>query len=253
MNASLSANHPPPMQKIPATPLFLNPGLCNWELDQAVHVWRFPQQMISISLLTEDEKQFAARFRLEEDRNRFITGRQALRLLLTQYLDSNRKIILRSQSGGKPFVSEPPFPISFNLSHSGHWILLAFASQELGIDIEKINPDFIFQDLLDEHFSEEEKSFVQRSSDPLAVFYYLWTRKEALTKAWGTGLQENLKKVDVLDGFHHQMNNQVWTLSSLFLSSDYPAALAYAGLPKSIFYFDGGQLDSLSFPERTGA
>ena len=240
------------MQKIPVTPVFLNPGLCNWELDQVVHMWRFPMQKISNTLLSEGEKEFAARFRLEEDRNRFITGRHALRLLLTQYLAGARAIILPSPLGGKPFLSESDSTIAFNLSHSGNWILLAFAKQELGIDIEKINPDFIYQDLLDEHFSEEEKSFIQLSIDPLVTFYFLWTRKEALTKGWGTGLQENLKQVGVLDGFHHQMNNQVWRLSSLFLSSEYPAALAYAGLPKNIFYFDGGLLDNLSFPERRG-
>jgi 4'-phosphopantetheinyl transferase len=235
----LIANRQSFMQYKPYFPQFIEPDLCDWQLDDALHLWRFPTQEVSNSILTDPEKELAARFRKKEDRNRFTTGRHALRRLLSRYLRAFGEIELCSAPGGKPFLSDASSNILFNLSHSGEWILIALATADLGVDIEKINPQFIFEDLLDDHFSTEEKSFVRSSSDPVAAFYFLWTRKEALTKAWGTGLQENLLQVGVLEDSLHEKNHTVWTLSSFHLSAGYPAALAYAGVPRRISYFEG--------------
>lgn len=220
-------------------PQFLDPGLCSWELNQQVHVWRFPVREIFSSLLTDPEKEFAGRFRLEEDKNRFTTGRHALRLLLSKYHPGSGDIIFHTDTAGKPRLRDPAAGISFNLSHSGGWVLLAFAKNEIGVDVEKIDPDFIYKDLIEEHFSRAEEKFIRSSANPRAAFYTLWTRKEALTKAWGTGLSENLKGLEVLENSVHEMKGNTWTVNGLSLSDGYPAAIAYQGTTGNIFYFEG--------------
>lgn len=230
------------MQQIPSFPVFTDPGSCPWELKDALHVWRFPAGPVAPSLLTDAEKQFADRFHRPEDRNRFVSSRQALRLLLSKYLSKTGEIELSLTGAGKLFLPGALSPVFFNLSHSGRWILLAFAKDELGVDIEQVHPQFEFQDLLAAHFNAQEASFVRASPDPAGAFYYLWTRKEALTKAWGTGLQENLQEVAALEDGPHPKNHKAWTLSSFYVSTDYPAAVACAAMPAHILYFEGGSL-----------
>ena len=49
-----------------------------------------------------------------------------------------------------------------------------------------------------EHFTRGEWLTIQSSPDVLNSFYKLWTRKEALLKALGTGFLNDLHQVEVL-------------------------------------------------------
>jgi 4'-phosphopantetheinyl transferase len=221
---------------------FSRPILSAWELDNDIHIWKFPAVDIDSSLLTTSEIEISGRFRFAADRNRFAVGRHALRLLLSKYLSVRpEEISIISQKGQKPFINSPPCDIHFNISHSGDLILVAFANRELGIDIEKINPDFDYNDILDEHFSEEEKAFISGHDNPVSSFFYLWTRKEAMTKAMGRGLGENLKMVSVLNDIL-DLNKKVWKLASFKIQESYQAALAYPAELEGPVYFDGASL-----------
>jgi len=231
----------PEQEKTPVKSRFIRPEENSWKLGNAVQVWKFPAIPTTLSFLTTSEKGIAGRFRFEEDRNRFAVGRQALRFLLSKYLTVQPlDISIVAEKGEKPTVGGPHSDIHFNISHSGEWILVALGREEAGVDLEKINPAFDFIQLLEDHFSEVEKSFILSDQDPVSAFYYLWTRKEALTKAWGTGLQENLKSVPVLHGDSPlNQQQQSWKLESFQISPSYPAALAYSWKLDGPVYFDG--------------
>jgi len=210
-------------------------------LGNDVHIWKFPAIPLSSSLLTKAEMESAERFHFEGDRNRYKTGRHALRLILSRYLSVNpAELTFTVNRALKPVIQHPAAGIHFNISHSGDWVIMGFAAQELGVDIEKIDPVFVFQDLLQEHFSAEEKDFITESPEPYLAFYYLWTRKEALTKARGTGLQENLKEVRVLNktSFFEQ-NKKNWKLESFRVSALYPAAIAFPEDLEKVRFFNG--------------
>jgi 4'-phosphopantetheinyl transferase len=226
------------------TVFFMEPEENNWVLGNDVHVWKFPVIQLSSSLLNEAEKESAERFRFEGDRNRYSVGRHALRMLISKYLSINpAEIIFFTNEGRKPVIKIPSPGIHFNISHSGEWVIIGFADQELGVDIEKIDPGFGFQDLLEEHFSTEEKDFIAEATDTRHAFYYLWTRKEALTKAWGTGLQENLKEVRVLyKNSGIELNKKNWKLESFTISALYPAAIAFPLDLEKILFFNGSSL-----------
>jgi 4'-phosphopantetheinyl transferase len=219
---------------------FIQPDQNSWNLEKAVHVWKVPVIPNDLSLLTDPEKALAYRFRFESDKNRFAMGRQVLRQLLSKYLNVKPlDIIIDQKDRKKPVISDPLTDIHFNISHSGEWVLIGISRKELGIDIEKIDPEFQFGDLLQEHFSEAEKSFITRAANPLNAFLYLWTRKEALTKAWGTGLQENLKMVSVLSDYSSvDLQQKSWKLESFHFSESYQSALAHLCDEENIIYFD---------------
>ena len=70
---------------------------------------------------------------------------------------------------------------------------------DIGIDIEKIRVMPDMHDIVERHFTHNEKqeilSCLEKSR--LELFYKLWTRKEAVLKAQGEGLLKALECVDV--------------------------------------------------------
>ena len=222
----------------------IQPDRYDWKLETSIHVWKFPVLSSGSSMLTDSERIIGARFRFEADRNRFITGRKSIRFLLSKYLSVNPlEIHILSGKGLKPTIKSPVSSIRFNISHSGEWVVVALAQSEVGIDIEKIDSNFDYSNLLLEHFSREERQFISDAKIPVAAFYFLWTRKEALTKAEGAGLHENLKTILSLDqGSNMGLQNREWKIESFNLSRDYPVSLAYCGSPGQICYLDGTSL-----------
>ncbi len=225
-------------------PQFQKPDHISWDTGNDIHVWKFPAIPTNFYFLNDEEKTIAQRFRFDDDRIRFSVGRQSLRLLLSRYLSVQpMDVILSGDKNQKPFIISPSSRIHFNISHSGGWILIAVATEELGIDIEMADEDFSYGEILFEHFNLEEENFIAKATNPAQAFFYLWTRKEALTKAWGTGLQENLKTVNVLDpGPWTDTQKKTWKIASFNASLNYPAALAYSSKLDCIFYFEGDAL-----------
>lgn len=221
------------MNKIVSDQFFESPPAKIIQSAMNIDIWKFPACQDDEKLLTGQEVILANRFYHKEDRHRFITGRKALRTLASEYLHVlPENIEVSFGLNKKPFISNPQRKLYFNLSHSGNWILIAFASIELGIDIEQIKTDFSIEDMMSNYFNEAEQKYIIDHPNPRDAFFILWTRKEALMKAWGTGLQDNLQEIS-------SMEDPLWQFLSFRISSEYPAALVYAGLEKNISYYDG--------------
>jgi phosphopantetheinyl transferase len=146
-------------------------------------------------LLSSLELERAAKFRFVQDRHRYIVTHAILRIILDGYLKSApTEIEFISNDYGKPSLPEKFKKIHFNLSHSKGLSALAFSTKaEIGIDIEKIDPEFDFDLIANAHFSDAENNFLHAENEQTRKsFYTLWTRKEALLKAVGIGIGENL-------------------------------------------------------------
>ena len=93
---------------------------------------------------------------------------------------------------GKPDLKEYP-NLYFNLSHCKNAIAVAMDSQPVGIDVERfVSPS---DSLLRYTLNDEELEEVRQSASPEQTFSMLWTRKEAISKLHGTGLNNNLKQM----------------------------------------------------------
>jgi Phosphopantetheinyl transferase len=86
---------------------------------------------------------------------------------------------------GKPaFVSGTG--LWFNISHSGDEIALLLSDEgEVGCDIEVIRPRKNLQQIVDSVFSHAEQQAFANATDPLTLFWQIWTRKEAMLKQAG--------------------------------------------------------------------
>lgn len=128
---------------------------------------------------------------------------------------------LQTDTNSRPFL---PAELDFNLSHSGGQVICAFSQRgRLGIDVEQILPI----DLEDFRgvFTEAEWQTIVQAPQPEHQFYQFWTRKEAVVKAVGKGLQIPLKDFSVLSN-PVQTATQTWHLQSLPLAPGYACHLA---------------------------
>lgn len=193
--------------------------------------------------LSADEQERAARFRFLRDRHRFIAGRGLLREILGRLTGVEPdRLTFGYGPHGKPFLADATQGqgLHFNLAHSGSIMVLAVAwHQEVGVDIEKIRfiPDA--ERVAAQFFSKQEYLTwrLLPVEERQEVFFKCWTRKEALAKAIGCGLGEELKqsKMSVL---HDQLPSEQctangdsmppagWYIQSLRLFSNHAVALA---------------------------
>ena len=84
----------------------------------------------------------------------------------------------------------------FNVSHSGVYAVSVFDECEVGIDIEI--PRNVDLKLAERFFSPEEKAVIVANPSPEKDLLRIWTRKEALFKAYGIGITANLLATNVL-------------------------------------------------------
>ena len=155
------------------------------------------------TVLSANEHLRAAGYHHDHDRRRFIITRVALRLLLARHTGMQPgKIIFQQTENQKPCISSADKPVFYNISHSGDLIVIAVANQPVGIDIEHLRQDFNTADVLGACFSADEQLHIQHAKDGISAFYRLWTRKEALLKATGKGVDDDMINVPALDGVH---------------------------------------------------
>jgi len=128
---------------------------------------------------------------------RSLLGELLLRKIISHKIHIPAKeILFQTGEKGKPYLSDHPF--FFNISHSGLWVVGAFADREVGVDVELIRPPNY--DVAKRFFSEIEIAVLNafREEDvKMDYFFQLWTLKESYLKAIGTGLTKSLSSFTV--------------------------------------------------------
>ncbi|MEO7081748.1 MAG: 4'-phosphopantetheinyl transferase superfamily protein [Flavobacteriales bacterium] len=149
-------------------------------------------------LLDEEELARAERFRFPKDRNRYILGHGLLRETLGHYLGlSAKELILRRGEFGKPFLEGNP--VHFNLSDTKDAVLVAVAMEPIGADIETMTRSTDHERVAEHYFTASEVVSIAAATDGKRRFLELWTRKEAVLKACGVGIMDDLKSLNVGD------------------------------------------------------
>ena len=149
-------------------------------------------------LATDRRKQRADRYLRQEDRIRCIAA-GALLHLAVQKAVGNADYEIETNPFGKPMVKGAA-DFHFNLSHSGRWVVIAYGSRPVGIDVEKICWDSGKENLARRYFTVDEQDYVfgRGPQGCAARFFEIWTAKEGYLKYIGTGLQKSLNSFSVL-------------------------------------------------------
>ncbi len=140
------------------------------------------------SILSEDERVRAKKFKFSKDEKLFILARGILRCLLASYLDTfpeNIKIVYGLW--GKPCLEEGSL-LHFNVSHSGIHALYAFTcNYEVGVDLEYIDENINLKEVDLNMFSSIEQEYLKVSNDKVQAFFNIWVGMEAILKTLGKG------------------------------------------------------------------
>mgnify|MGYP001224231803 CR=1 FL=1 len=149
-----------------------------------------------LELLDADEKARADRFRHAHDRERFILGHGLLRELLGRQLHQlPEELLLHRGEFGKPYLEG--HPVHFNLSDTKDAVLVALADEPIGADIETMNRNTDHDRVAGHYFTPPEVESINQAADGKRRFLELWTRKEAVLKACGVGLMDDLHSLEV--------------------------------------------------------
>ena len=154
--------------------------------------------------LDEDERARAHRFRFARDRRRFELAHGLLRHVLARYLDlPPGSLVLSRGLHGKPGLAG--MPLQFNLSDTKDSVLIGVSrATPIGVDIETLLREVDHEAVGLHYFTPQEVAAI-RAQGPGAkeLFLLYWTRKEAVLKASGVGIMEDLRSLRV-DRPHHQ-------------------------------------------------
>ncbi len=217
-------------------------------LPGVVHVWRAllvqkdPVLARLEQLLSREERERASRFHFEKDRRSFVVARGVLRDILSRYLvRAAGSLVFEYTEYGKPYIAPEVNEngICFNLSHSGEFALYAITLKtRVGIDVERIRPDFAGLDIAERYFSQTERAALSRLKNDAQTraFFDCWARKEAFMKADGRGLSLGLDQFDVslspgaparlLRAKWDAEIEEKWCMHALDVHAGYAAALA---------------------------
>jgi 4'-phosphopantetheinyl transferase len=200
-----------------------------------------------LAWLAPDERVRADRFRHEADRLRFAIGRWSIRALAGPHLGVPADAIrLVAGAHDKPMLAAGHAErLHFNIAHSGDVVVVAFARRDVGIDVEADRPLADRDELARRFFSAAEVRALDALGEPerTPAFLRCWTRKEALLKAWGTGIAGGLDRFDVplaADGGPWTLDIAMpevagpWTLAPLQLDRGYSGAVAWRGGPAAL-------------------
>ncbi|WP_338732256.1 4'-phosphopantetheinyl transferase [Bacillus subtilis] len=150
-----------------------------------------------MTFISPEKREKCRRFYHKEDAHRTLLGDVLVRSVISrQYQLDKSDIRFSTQEYGKPCIPDLP-DAHFNISHSGRWVIGAFDSQPIGIDIEKTKP--ISLEIAKRFFSKTEYSdlLAKDKDEQTDYFYHLWSMKESFIKQEGKGLSLPLDSFSV--------------------------------------------------------
>lgn len=150
------------------------------------------------SLASPERQRWADRYLRPSDAQRCIVADGLLRWVLKQALGTEQLSISKTAEG-KPFLTDYP-AFHFNLSHSGHWVVIAWGDRPMGVDVQMMDRNKGTEQLAQRFYHPDEQSYVFAvdSQERSARFFEIWTKKESYLKFQGTGINRDLRSFSVL-------------------------------------------------------
>ena len=199
------------------------------------------RESLALSLLDEMETGRYHKFLSIRARREFVLCRAALRVILAERLDcSNEQLSFGHLEHGKPYakISGRVIDQEFNVSHSDQLGLIAISNNaRVGVDIEQHESQRDFAGIGGMVYGPGERRMLAAFSgtEKMEFFYRVWSMKEALIKALGTGFSMSPTKFEIpsqiLNGaksckFSFPYLKSSWRLMDMG-EQNFAAALAY--------------------------
>lgn len=124
--------------------------------------------------------------------------------------------LYQKDSFSRPYFKD--VEMNFSTSHhEGFSVVCATRKAKCGIDSELIKPLHI--EVYNDFLHPEERQFINNQINQQITFYEIWTKKEAVLKASGLGISQELQSFDV-HGDIIQINGEKYSTEELNLSEN---------------------------------
>jgi 4'-phosphopantetheinyl transferase len=212
-------------------------------------------------LLDPAERERWAGYRRDADRERFLVGCGLAKMVIAARtgrrpadVSLDRTCRRCGRPHGKPSVRDGDLELS--VAHSGDLVAVAVATAPVGVDVEQLDgrryelgggdPDALARTVL----ADEERAALAavHPSSRARAFLVAWTRKEAVTKAKGDGMNVPFTEVVVAGAaprvvtWPYPQDPRSVSLLDLDAAPGYVAALAVLGRCDTILVRDGSTL-----------
>ena len=194
--------------------------------DSVADAARFEACLAAVSLRSRER---ILSLKNEDDRRRRLCAAVALDACLQTVGLREARVKIGEGEHGKPFLTEHP-DVHFSVSHSGDWAVCALDGEPVGIDVERVR-DKCFAALAARYFTSEEHAWLVSQADEKRAFFRLWTAKESVLKARGTGLSGGLS-VPVLCG--DALSSPPWRLKEYALPDHALTVCGRGAFPEEI-------------------
>lgn len=187
-----------------------------------------------VALMDAHERDRLDRFRRPADQARYLAGHALVRLVLADAVGAPAHALVFDRTcrcgaqHGKPVLPGGP---GFSLTHAGDLVGVAVhPGGHVGLDVEQV------RELADLAGMAAHVCSPQETAPDADAFFTLWTRKEALLKAVGTGLATPMSSITlgpagVLDWTGEDAPRDPLWLRDLRPAARYHAAVAGTGTP----------------------
>ncbi|MGE3510011.1 MAG: 4'-phosphopantetheinyl transferase superfamily protein [Vicinamibacterales bacterium] len=184
----------------------LSPTIPPLEPDE-IHVWAVSPLATDaeaeqlVAALSSHEQHRAARMRQPDLRRAFVVGRARVRQILSAYIGHPpHELDVVARVDDKPVLAGAPpwFDFSFSRCDRLHACAVGHG-RRLGVDVETIGDGHDASGIAATFFSSEDAAWIsaQAVASRAAAFASIWTKKEAVVKAIGSGLKMPLRAVRV--------------------------------------------------------
>ncbi len=147
---------------------------------------------------SEPRKLRANRYLQKDDKIRCVAADALLRFAVKQTLNIT-DFTVDYHKNGKPYLKYHT-NFHFNLSHSGRWVVIAYGSSPVGIDVQECRAVCI-EGITKRFFTADEQTYVFNETEGCMIdrFLRVWTGKESYVKFDGLGLRRSLDSFSVFD------------------------------------------------------
>lgn len=147
-----------------------------------------------------------------------LKDKQGIGELLNEYFGRSIKISKTLQ--GAPYIVDNDKNIS--ISHKNNCLVVALSDKAVGVDIEKIYQKESHIKIAKRYFTSKEIDYITAPER----FFILWTRKEALGKLLGVGLNSTTIAIETVKNSVSFENKKYFFQSNLSILEDYCITVA---------------------------
>ncbi len=215
-------------------------GIDVWLIDPAAVLAEESQPQ---AILTEEERMNYRQFIFPQGRELYLASHVFLRRVLAQYIGTAPQAVAFSTSiTGRPQLrcENGAHRVQFNLSHTFGLIAVVVSRDwNCGIDVEYMRETVDIQTLGSALCTPPERDWLlcMEETAQIDAFFGLWTIKEALLKACGLGVTQDLNNISLIRERHipHLVVTHsprivlpgIWWIESARIASQYCIAIAF--------------------------